>query len=39
MTDDDGNVQYVDEEDFDKFDIWNEVDRQRERKMQEGLRR
>ena len=39
MTDDDGNVQYVDEEDFEKFDIWNEVDRQRERKSQESFRR
>ena len=32
MTDDDGNLQYVSDEEFDEYDIWNEVEKQRERK-------
>lgn len=34
MTDDDGNLLYVEEEDFSKYDIWNEVEKQNNRKAQ-----
>lgn len=34
MTDDDGNLLYVEEEDFAKYDIWNEVEKQNLRKAQ-----
>ena len=34
MTDDDGNLQYVSEDEFDEYDIWNEVEKQRELKRQ-----
>lgn len=34
MTDDDGNLQYVPEDEFDELDIWNEVEKQHERKKQ-----
>jgi len=34
MTDDDGNLLYVEEEDFSKYDIWNEVEKQNSRKAQ-----
>jgi len=34
MTDDEGNLQYVSEDEFDDYDIWNEVEKQREQKKQ-----
>lgn len=34
MTDDDGNLQYIPEDEFDELDIWNEVEKQHERKKQ-----
>lgn len=34
MTDDDGNLQYVSEDEFEEYDIWNEVEKQREHKKQ-----
>lgn len=32
MTDDDGNLQYISEEDYDQFDVWNEAEKERARK-------
>lgn len=32
MTDDDGNLQYIPEEDYDQFDVWNEAEKERSRK-------
>lgn len=34
MTDDEGNLQYVSEDEFDDLDIWNEIEKQNERKKQ-----
>lgn len=34
MTDDEGNLQYIPEDEFDELDIWNEVEKQHERKKQ-----
>lgn len=33
MTDDNGNLQYVSEDEFDDYDVWNEVEKQRDRKQ------
>jgi len=32
MSDDDGNLHYIEEQDFMKYDIWNQVDKQNARK-------
>jgi len=32
MTDDDGNLQYISEDEFEEYDIWNEVEKQHNRK-------
>lgn len=34
MTDDDGNLQYIPEEEFNDYDIWNEIEKQHGRKAQ-----
>lgn len=34
MTDDNGNLQYVAEDEFEELDIWNEIEKQHERKKQ-----
>lgn len=32
MTDDDGNLQYISDEEFEEYDVWNEMEKQRDRK-------